>query len=68
MLAGSDHGRRSPDISLLGPFTPMRWVHVDLGFGFCVYPTIFNPVARKDESMNTVIIDNGQPHLLLGRH
>jgi hypothetical protein len=29
-------------------------------FGVCVYPIIFDPAARKDERMNTVLIDNSQ--------
>jgi hypothetical protein len=46
----------------------MRWVHVDLCFGFCMDPTIFNPAARKDESMRTVLIENSQVQLPVGRH
>jgi hypothetical protein len=46
----------------------MRWVHVDLDFGFCVYPAILNPAARKVERMNTIVIDNSQMHPPFGRH
>jgi hypothetical protein len=46
----------------------MRWVHVDLDFGFRVYPVIFIPAARKVERMNTVVIDNSQVHPPLDRH
>jgi hypothetical protein len=46
----------------------MRWVHVDPDLGLGVYPIIFNPVARKVESMNAVIIHDSQVHPALGRH
>jgi hypothetical protein len=38
----------------------MRWVHVNLGFRIGVYPTSFNPAARKDESVAAILIDNSQ--------
>jgi hypothetical protein len=58
---------KSERSDLLRPFTPMSWMHVHLGFGFGVYPTISNPEARKYESMNAILIDNSQMHLPVGR-
>jgi hypothetical protein len=46
----------------------MRRPHVDLGFGFSVYPVIVNPVARKFEGMNATPIGNAQLHPPIGRH
>jgi hypothetical protein len=46
----------------------MRWAHVDLGFGFRVYPIIFNAAARKFERMSTILVDNSQMHALVSRH
>ncbi len=54
--------------SLLGPVTPVRWVHVDLDFGFCTYPIIFNPAAGKDERMKTVLIDDSQMDMPISGH
>jgi hypothetical protein len=52
----------------LGPFMPMRRMHIDLGFGFCVYPTIFNSVASKGKGMKTVFIENSQTYRATGRY
>jgi len=38
----------------------MRRIHVNLNFGFCVNPTIFNPATRKGERMAAILIDNSQ--------
>ena len=46
----------------------MRRVHVDFDLSVCVYPTIVIPIAGKDESMDTIIIDYGKPNLLQARH
>ncbi len=46
----------------------MRRIHINLDFGFCVSPTIFNPATRKDERMAAILIDNSQMQPTVRRH
>lgn len=47
-------------LSVFAPLTPMRGLHVNAPFRFSLEPSAKNTAARKNESVGSVIIDDGQ--------
>jgi hypothetical protein len=54
------------DLSSLRPFTPVCRAHVNLDFAFGMNPTIFNPIAGKDQFVEAVELSHRQADPLVG--